>query len=132
MFQVVVYSKKESGDIKLSKNFQVREFACKDGSDVILIDPLLIWILQNVRDYFGKPVNITSGYRTITHNRAVSGSSSDSYHTRGMAADFVVSGVEASEVQAYLEIVMAGVGGIGKADDYTHVDTRPEKARWNY
>ena len=132
MFQVVVYSKKTSGKTKLSKSFNVGEFACNDGSNVILIDPLLVWILQNVRDHFGKPVHITSGYRTISYNAKVGGSSSDSLHTYGMAADFVVDGVKASTVQAYLEEIMPGTGGIGKAANYTHVDTRAEKARWTY
>lgn len=132
MYQIVAYSKKTSGNAPLSKNFKVKEFACKDGSDIVLIDPLLIWILQNVRDHFGKVVNITSGYRTVAHNKTVSGSASNSYHLYGMAADFTVSGVPASKVQAYLETVMPGTGGIGKASNYTHVDTRAEKARWTY
>lgn len=132
MFQVFAYSKKESGKTKLSKSFNVGEFACNDGSNVVLVNPLLVWILQNVRDHFGKPVHITSGYRTVTYNAQVGGSSSDSMHTYGMAADFVVDGVKASTVQAYLEEIMPGTGGIGKAPNYTHVDTRAEKARWTY
>ena len=132
MYQVVVYSKKASGDVQLSKNLKVREFACKDGSDVILVDPLLVWILQNVRDHFNKPLNITSGYRTVSYNAKIPGSASGSYHLYGMAADFTVSGVKASDVQAYLENIMPNTGGIGKATDYTHVDTRAEKARWTY
>lgn len=132
MYQVVVYNLKESSNVQLSKNFKVREFACKDGSNTVFIDPLLVWILQNVRDHFGKPINITSGYRTVSYNAKISGSASDSLHTYGMAADFVVNGVKASEVQAYLETIMPGTGGIGKASSYTHVDTRAVKARWTY
>ena len=132
MYNVVAYSKKESSNKQLSKSFKVGEFACNDGSNVVVIDPLLVWILQNVRDHFGKPVHITSGYRTVSYNAKVSGSSSDSLHTYGMAADFVVDGVKAADVQAYLETVMPGTGGIGKASNYTHVDTRAVKARWTY
>lgn len=132
MFQVYIYSKKTSGEMSLSKNFKVREFACSDGSDVIIVDPLLVWILQNVRDHFNKPVNITSAYRTVSHNGKIPGSARDSYHLYGMAADFTVKDVKATEVQSYLETVMAGTGGIGKAADYTHVDTRADKARWTY
>lgn len=132
MFQVVAYNKKESANVQLSKSFKVGEFACNDSSNVVLVDPLLVWVLQNVRDHFGKPVHITSGYRTVSYNAKVGGSSSDSMHTYGMAADFVVDGVKASEVQKYLETVMPGTGGIGKADTYTHVDTRAVKSRWTY
>lgn len=130
---VEVFSKKTDGEMQISKNFKVREFACKDGSDIVLIDPLLLWILQNVRDHFGKPVNINSAYRTPSHNSKPSvGGSTDSKHMYGMAADIVVKGVSAKDVQDYLEKVMPMTGGIGKAESYTHVDTRAEKTRWTY
>lgn len=129
---VEIYSLKESGGVQLSRNFKVREFACKDGSDVVVVDPLLVWVLQNVRDHFGKPVTITSGYRTVSYNQTVDEAAKISMHCHGCAADFVVAGVDASDVQAYLETLMPGTGGIGKAKNYTHVDTRAVKARWTY
>lgn len=132
MYQIVAYSKKAEGNVKLSNNFIVHEFACNDGSDIVLVDPLLVWILQSVRDHFNSPVNITSGYRTVSYNDTLFDSSPTSYHTYGMAADITVDGVPAHRVQEYLETIMPGTGGIGKAADYTHVDTRPERDRWNY
>ena len=51
---------------QLSPSFRVREFACK-GSDVVLIDDELVVLLQCIREHFGKPVHITSGYRTTEH-----------------------------------------------------------------
>lgn len=132
MYEIKIYSKKTEGNTQVARNFKASEFACKDGSDVILIDPLLLWILQNVRDHFGKPVVITSGYRTPAYNANLSGASSTSYHMQGRAADFVVSGVKAADVQAYLETIMPNTGGIGKDSSYTHVDTRETKSRWTY
>lgn len=35
---VKTYSVKRDGNIKLSSNFTVNEFACHDGSDTVLID----------------------------------------------------------------------------------------------
>ncbi len=131
MYQVTIYSKKNSGNVYISTNFRVKEFACSDGSDIVIIDPLLVWILQNVRDHFKRAVTITSAYRTVAHNNKIGGAK-DSYHLLGMAADFVVSGIDAADVQNYLESVMPGTGGIGKAKKYTHVDTRAVKARWTY
>ena len=58
---------------QLSPSFKVREFACK-GSDVVLLDEELVVLLQCIREHFRKPVHITSGYRTATHNAAVGGS----------------------------------------------------------
>jgi hypothetical protein len=73
-------------DRKLSENFRVREFACKDGTDRVVIDERLVMILQKIRDYFKTPVHIESGYRTPAHNKAVGGAV-NSDHLKGMAAD---------------------------------------------
>ena len=86
---------------QLSPNFKVREFACK-GSDVVLLDDELVVLLQCIREHFGKPVYITSGYRTAAHNAAVGGSKS-SQHLLGRAADFHVEGVPVAAVAPYAE-----------------------------
>ena len=69
------YSMSRDSTRQLSPNFKVREFACK-GSDVVLLDDELVVLLQCIREHFGKPVYITSGYRTAAHNAAVGGSKS--------------------------------------------------------
>ena len=51
-----VYSLKKDGNIKLSSNFKVKEFACQDGTDPIFIDSELVEILQKIRTHFKKPV----------------------------------------------------------------------------
>ena len=84
------YSMSRDSTRQLSPNFKVREFACK-GSDVVLLDDELVVLLQCIREHFGKPVHITSGYRTAAHNAAVGGSKS-SQHLLGRAADFHVEG----------------------------------------
>jgi zinc D-Ala-D-Ala carboxypeptidase len=44
-------------------------------------------ILQPIRDFYGMPVSVSSGYRSPDLCKAI-GSSSTSQHTRGEAADF--------------------------------------------
>ena len=61
------YSLKKDGAKQLSPAFRVREFRCRDGTDTILIDEGLVVLLQCIREHFGKPVTITSGYRTASH-----------------------------------------------------------------
>ena len=56
------YSLKADGAKQLSPAFHVREFRCRDGTDTILIDEGLVVLLQCIREHFGKPVTITSGY----------------------------------------------------------------------
>ena len=82
---VKTYSLKSDVETLISTNFKVKEFACKDGTDKILIDIELVNILQKYRDYIKKPVIIVSGYRTESHNQLVNGKI-NSYHLKGMAA----------------------------------------------
>ena len=121
---------------RLSPNFTVYEFRCRDGSDVVMIDEGLVVLLQCIREHFGKPVTITSGYRTAEHNAAVGGAKS-SQHLLGRAADIQVAGTPVEVVAAYAKSLMPGWGGVGKypvkagrAKGWVHVDTRANKSRW--
>ena len=124
------YSVAKDGATYISKNFRVREFACKDGSDPIFIDDELVSILQQIRDHFGKAVTITSAFRTASHNKKVGGATY-SQHCYGKAADIKVSGVAPSKVAEYVETLMPNTGGIGRYSTFTHVDVRATKSRWN-
>lgn len=126
---IKTYSLKKDGNLKLTENFSVREFACADGSDKILIDTALAAILQNIRDRFGKPVKITSAYRTAAHNAKVGGVR-NSYHTKGMAADIVVSGVSAKRVAQFAETLSCGGIGWYESKKFVHIDTRQGRVCW--
>ena len=130
------YSLAKDGAKKLSPAFKVREFRCRDGSDVVMIDESLVVLLQCIREHFGKPVTITSGYRTASHNAKVGGSKS-SQHLLGRAADIQVQDTDPLAVAAYAESLMPGWGGVGRyppkrgrPTGWTHVDTRANKSRW--
>ena len=130
MIPVHSYSKAKDGGRKLSQNFQVKEFACNDGSDVIFISPELVTILQAIRSHFNKPVTINSGYRTPEYNKKVGGAT-QSQHLYGTAADIAVSGVSPKDVAAFAETLLYNRGGIGIYAGFTHIDTRETKSRWN-
>lgn len=126
---VLVYSKAKDGNLKLSNNFRVREFACKDGSDVVFVSSKLVEVLQAIRDHFKAPVTINSGYRSVSYNKKIKGAQF-SQHQYGTAADIQVEGVEPEEVYAYAEKLMPKTGGIGLYDTFTHVDVRTARSRW--
>ena len=81
------------GNLKISEHFKVKEYACKDGSQIVFVDEHLRLLLEVLRRKIGKPVIITSGYRTPTWNAKCNGAKY-SYHMRGMAADIRVDGME--------------------------------------
>lgn len=129
---IKIYNKTDRSYV--TKNFRVSEFSCKGKGccSTVKIDPKLAEYLQQIRDHFKKPVTINSGYRCTKHNQAVGGSS-NSYHTKGQAADIVVSGVKPAEVAKYAESI--GINGIGlyetsKDGHFVHIDTRTTKSFW--
>lgn len=130
MVEINAYSKKKDGGKKLSTNFKVSEFACKDGSDAILVAPRLVMVLQSIRSHFGKAVSIHSAYRTPAYNTKVGGVA-QSQHCYGTAADISIQGVTPAKVAAYARSLMPDWGGVGTYSTFTHVDVREEKSDWN-
>jgi len=116
---------------KLSNNFNSTEFDCHGNGccSQTLINETLVEYLQKIREHFGKPITITSGYRCAKHNSSPSvGGATGSRHTKGDAADIVVSGVIPAEVAKYAESI--GVKGIGLYSNFVHIDTRTTKSFW--
>lgn len=117
------------GNTSLGKYFKVKEFACKDGSPVVFIDEYLWTILSILRTHIGKPVIITSGYRTPEWNKKCNGANY-SYHMRGMAADIRVDGMSAKELANKLDkIVPPDECGIIVYKNWVHFDVRTSKYR---
>ena len=73
---------------QLSENFNLKEFECP-CCHTVLLNPLLVSKLQKLRDEWGQPLIITSGYRCEFHNREVGGVKR-SLHRLGQAADVQV------------------------------------------
>ena len=112
----------------LSKHFSRKEFACGDSCGHDTVDTELLEVLEMVRGKFG-PVRITSGHRCRIHNKSVGGMV-NSQHLRGRAADIVVKNTEPEEVADFIESIMPDHGGIGRYENFVHVDSRTNKARW--
>lgn len=100
--------------MKLSKNFWLSEFtksqtAIRRGIDntptedhILNLIDLTENVLQPLRDYYGLPVSISSGYRSPTLSKAI-GSSVISQHGRGEACDFEIAGVDNYEVAKWIQ-----------------------------
>lgn len=111
---------------KVGQYFKVKEFACKDGSQIVFIDDYLCTILDILRNKLGKPIIVTSGYRTPWWNAKCSGAKY-SYHMRGMAADIKVNGMSAKELAKELDKIVPNGCGIIVYDSWVHFDVRDGK-----
>ena len=131
MVEIHAYSKAASGGKPLSAHFKVREFACGDGSDAVLVAPRLVMVLETIRTHFGTAVTINSGYRTPQYNTKVGGVA-HSQHCYGTAADIVVRGKTPAQVAAYARQLMPDWGGVGvySQKGFTHIDVREVKSDW--
>ena len=115
---------------KISPHFSESEVMCKCGCGYIAVNPILVRLLEKIRDNCGNnPVMVHSWCRCPTHNENVGGVS-ESQHLYGAAADISISGVN---VQALGDIaITCGADGIGYyyTQGFVHVDVRGEKDSW--
>ena len=124
--------------MKLTKNFSLSEFDCNDGSkmppEVFTNVVKIAGELQILRDFIGKPIKINSGYRSPSYNRSIGGASR-SQHLLGKAADIRVEGISPRELRGIIEELIKdgrlNFKGIGAYTNFTHVDIRERRARWN-
>lgn len=120
----------KSSNERITENFSIAEFHCQGkqcGCETTLHDPGLSAYLQKIRDHFGKPIHITSGYRCKAHNASIGGSQ-QSRHCTGQAADFYIQDVSPAQIAAFAESI--GVMGIGLYEDFVHIDTRTTPFFW--
>lgn len=84
-------------DFQISTHFKLGEFTLmrrlKEHSEVDfnilrnIIDTAIV--MDKIRDHFGSPIMVTSGYRNPWYNKLIGGASNSS-HLYGMGCDFVV------------------------------------------
>lgn len=98
----------------LSRNFTLAEMTRSEDAerlgisntptprDIAALRVLCEKVLQPLRDQYGAPVIITSGYRSPRLNRAIGGSIT-SQHCFGEAADFTVKGQANMAVCRWME-----------------------------
>jgi uncharacterized protein YcbK (DUF882 family) len=124
-------------NLPLSAHFNAKEFTCQCGMcrpQKIKND--LITKLERVREKFGRPLIITSGYRCARHQASLRGqglqtASGTSTHELGEAAD--VRPKDLADMPELLKILEEEFKAIGLASTFYHVDLRADKIRrWKY
>jgi uncharacterized protein YcbK (DUF882 family) len=103
------------------KYFNYEEFDSPDiqGSGQ-LMDEKLLSMLDEVREIYGKPISINSGYRTIRHNAEVGGKPKSS-HLKGLAVDIACS-TSRDRYNLLEALKQVGFNRIGIAKSFIHAD----------
>lgn len=122
--------------------FEPHEFDCpgEKHSGAFGMDEYFVRKLDRLRKEFGRPLIVTSGYRTAKHNAGLKNASPRSMHLVGRAADIKVAGQDAYELLALA--ISHGFCGVGVGqkkgsdwdDRFVHLDDRDSnvKAIWSY
>jgi len=99
--------------MRLSKNFTLAEMtksqtAIRNGIDntpgpveITNLQKLAVNVLQPVRDHYNRAVVVSSGFRSLSINSLIGGSP-NSDHTRGMAADIEIPGIDNKELALWI------------------------------
>ncbi len=123
---------KKSENRQLTKHFNSSEFECpckecKDANQYI--SPELLELLEEVREAYGKPIVITSGYRCPARNVKVGGAKNSS-HLAGLAVDISPKVITTDELDKLYDLCYNKFDNIGDGRDkkFIHVDVRPAKA----
>jgi uncharacterized protein YcbK (DUF882 family) len=127
------------GGVRVAPHFLLREFHCKDGTQVPAaavpaVRRLAKEVLEPMRAKFG-PCTVHSGFRTDAYNKRVGGKpgSRHQYHTYPSepAADVTFQRGTPREWAAEAERFLSGRGGIGTYPGFVHCDIRAVRARWD-
>jgi zinc D-Ala-D-Ala carboxypeptidase len=107
-------------------SFSPREIASKREGEIV-IDEEALDKLQRLRDALGKPLILTSAYRSPAHNKAVGGAK-NSMHMRGIAFDVRMENHDPAEFEAAART--AGFTGFGyyPKSGFMHIDTGPARS----
>ena len=116
------------------KYFTYEEFDSPDvqGSGQMMSEDLIL-ILESVRNELGKPVVITSGYRTEAHNEKVGGKPNSS-HLKGLAVD-IACNASRDRFNLVNLFIKHDINRIGIAKNFIHVDIDGDKDQdvmWTY
>lgn len=110
-------------------NFTKEEFDCSETGENDM-KPRFLEMLQMLREQYGKPMKITSGYRSPNHN-IEKRKSKPGTHAHGIAADIYCTGPD--KFRLVKLAINSGFTGIGVASNFIHLDCSRERcAIWGY
>jgi len=98
------------------------------------MDATFMDLVETLRDAYGKPMTVSSAYRTPEHNASVSSTGTTGPHTTGRAIDIGVSGTDAlTLVHMALTLGFTGIGVSQKGQHnsrFIHLDNLTDGRPW--
>lgn len=119
---------------ELYPNFSKEEFDCKHTGENNMQHEFMEK-LQRIRQVYGKPMKITSGFRSVKHPIEAKKTHSNGEHTQGMCADvYCDNGADRFKL---ISLALAnGVTRIGIAKNFLHLGIGgkglPNNVVWDY
>ena len=117
------------------KYFDYSEFDQKGlkGSGKEFMNPEFLKLCDALRQKFGKPLKVNSGYRSEEYNKKIGGVSNSS-HIKGLAADFAIS--SSADRWKFIKCCFElGITRIGIGNAFIHIDIDTDKTGkliWDY
>lgn len=105
-------------EIKISKNFYLKDFQCKCCKRV-MIHPLLLEKMEKLYELSNGNFKITSGYRCESHNKKVGGVL-NSKHTKGCACD--ITGEDIKKLYSIAQKLNFSFTKLDEKKNYIHME----------
>ena len=150
LYKINVYNQKGSSreiirdkTYKLTENFTAGELACPLTKQIQISGDFLS-LLQDVRDEFGRPMNVNSCCRSRQHNKLVKGHPSSlhlmdnpKHKTNGtLAIDISLRTMSEDDKADLFDIVYQKGLSVGISETFMHIDNRQEiglqQRIWSY
>jgi zinc D-Ala-D-Ala carboxypeptidase len=115
-------------------SFTESEFACRHTGKNMMQHEFMI-VLQAIRNEYGKPMRITSGYRDPKHPIEAAKGHANGEHTKGLCADIACAS-SAERFELVRIALKHGVTRIGIAKTFLHFgiggEGLPNNVIWDY
>jgi uncharacterized protein YcbK (DUF882 family) len=115
-----------------SKNFSSNELMCRHCKKAG-ITPAFLSVMQEFRDFLGKPLTVTSAYRCPDHPIEKAKGAAPGRHTLGVAVDWFCPELNLQDLYREVERFGKFQGvGVSIQGNFIHCDTRDRRTRWQY
>jgi len=120
------------------KYFRIPEYSCKCGCGLIHLHENVLYFFDRMREFYGKPMIVTSGCRCAEYNKRVDGASKSSHTPQDDGYTYALD-IACDDSNDRFELIKAairvGCNRIGIGKTFIHMDFspfHPQNVIWVY